>query len=49
MSEQNKKLLALTFLALAFMAGQMLDGPSELQAIEDVADEVQMLTARVDQ
>lgn len=49
MSEQQMKLLALIFMALAFLAGQMLDGPSELQAIEDVADEVQMLTARVDQ
>lgn len=49
MSEQNKKLLALAVLAIAFMAGQMLDGPTELQAMEDVAEEVQMLTARADQ
>lgn len=48
MSELNKRLLALTVLALAFMAGQMLDGPSEMQAIEDVAAEVHMLTARAD-
>lgn len=49
MSEKNKQLLALAVLALAFVAGQMLDGPTELQAIEDVAAEVQMLTARADQ
>lgn len=48
MSEKNKMLMALSFLALAFMAGQVLDGPSEMQAIEDVAAEVQMLTAQVD-
>jgi len=48
MSEKNKMLMTLAFLALAFMAGQMLDGPSELQAIEDVAAEVQMLTAQAD-
>ena len=44
MSELNKCLLALVFMAIAFLAGQMLDGPTELQAMEDVAAEVQMLT-----
>lgn len=44
MSERNKCLLALVFMAMAFMAGQMLDGPSELQAAEDVAAEVAALT-----
>ena len=44
MSEGNKCLLALVFMAIAFLAGQMLDGPTELQAMEDVAAEVQMLT-----
>lgn len=44
MSEQKKKLLAMTVLALAFLAGQMLDGPSEIQAATDVAAEVAALT-----
>lgn len=48
MSEQNKCLLTLVLLALAFLVGQMLDGPSDMQAIEDVAAEVQMLTASAD-
>ena len=48
MNEKNKQLLALAVLALAFVAGQMLDGPSEMQAIEDVAAEVKMLTAQAD-
>jgi len=31
-------------LALALAGSMMLDGPTETQATEDVADEVQMLT-----
>jgi len=44
MNDELLRWLAAGLMALALAGSMLLDGPTELQAMEDVADEVQMLT-----